>query len=439
VIGVAAKQYFEVELPSAPPGVANPYYAPQCYTHAGREISQAAINAAMKAAGPDCGSTVTVAHLQPGNPIPVGTYFRAMKDGATIGGAGGWADGGGTAGCPNTTPGLLGDLFDSAQLYFRGNWPYYEYCSGWNTVLQDELPVTVPVPYDPEAHGAVPAERQLTPEYPTEQTATQRAGAALLDPKNDPFVEEDDCLILSVACERPVPSCLGLTYETCAHALQEAGFYTHHKVVVQPDVADFDEPAGAVLRTDPARDENVSIASDIAVEVNPDPMPEWRPGAQQKRHDCDRSDPSLTLFTGHEEYEPFDGDWAQGIIDTDPAPTFSAPQEGGTATLRWGWTAPPGDDQDHDEWGGWGWLHIQAKHGWSQADATDTAAVLQSGVRTIEEDGRHVYRGLEYAGKNGAWCIREVVIEPQPQLGDTYQGAPAPAPGILTSFGKRIN
>jgi hypothetical protein len=87
-----------------------------------------------------------------------------------------------------------------------------------------------------------------------------------------------------------------------------------------------------------------------------------------------------------------------------------------------------------DDWGGWGWRHIAAKHGRSAADETATRAALTAPASTAEQTPTSMrYLGPEYE-QNGAVCQRVVVVEYGLQEGD-----PADTPkGIITSYGQSI-
>jgi hypothetical protein len=85
-----------------------------------------------------------------------------------------------------------------------------------------------------------------------------------------------------------------------------------------------------------------------------------------------------------------------------------------------------------DDWDGWGWRHIKAKHGWSPADSAATQeALLVPGVS--ETSTNMIHWGPEYA-QNGAVCQRKVVVEYGMHAGDP----PETPKGIITSFGKFI-
>jgi hypothetical protein len=97
--------------------------------------------------------------------------------------------------------------------------------------------------------------------------------------------------------------------------------------------------------------------------------------------------------------------------------------ETGTA-LKYGWTEPAPLPR---EWAGWGWRHVQAKHGWTGDDIDATQLALQS---PPIPDGRSlIYLGPEYP-QNGEVCQRRVVVAPA-KVSDKE---PEPKE-IITSYG----
>jgi hypothetical protein len=91
------------------------------------------------------------------------------------------------------------------------------------------------------------------------------------------------------------------------------------------------------------------------------------------------------------------------------------------------------------DWGGWGYRHIAAKHGWTSAEVTATREALLSGTTTpdpIRGVDRWIYRGPEYLGRNGVRCQRVVVVD----FGttDREEAVGVGPASIVTSFGGRI-
>jgi hypothetical protein len=191
----------------------------------------------------------------------------------------------------------------------------------------------------------------------------------------------------------------------------------------------------------------VNAINEPALDDTPGEDPTSAPAiaATEDSQECDISTPALGYLgdpTAFPKYAPFAGDPFEGIAPVAPGPQFAAPQEATlNTTLRWGFTQPPPEGASRFKWGGWGWRHIVAKHGWATADAQATQSTLLQGTDYTNDEGRNVYEAPGSAAyyQNGTWCIRVVVIDPNPQAGDTYLGQPAPAPGIWTSYGERTS
>jgi hypothetical protein len=107
--------------------------------------------------------------------------------------------------------------------------------------------------------------------------------------------------------------------------------------------------------------------------------------------------------------------------------------------LRWGmtdWEPSRESFEDpvpyRDLWGGWGYRHILAKHGWSALDQEETALALSLSVpEETTKATKFVYEVPEVAtGVGGVPCTRVVVVDFGTQAGD-----PSPR-GIVTSFNK---
>lgn len=104
--------------------------------------------------------------------------------------------------------------------------------------------------------------------------------------------------------------------------------------------------------------------------------------------------------------------------------------------LRWGKASWKEDFLDN--WDGYGWRHIQAKHGWGAGDLADTATVLQNPVGGGPSDdgtGRAVYLGQPYPW-DGVVCQRRVVVD-YSDIGDPT--APPNIPlGVVTSYAQLV-
>jgi hypothetical protein len=153
----------------------------------------------------------------------------------------------------------------------------------------------------------------------------------------------------------------------------------------------------------------------------PDPtVPETQ---NENDHRCDVSEPSYQNPGGSSSPEPYEPK-LQEAFETTGRP--SAAPDAPDPYLRWGETTWRGAFQDN--WDGWGWRHIQAKHGWSAADEAATRQTLLSPINTDggnEGSTSMTYFGAEYT-QNGAVCARTVVVEFGEHTGPK---------GIITSFG----
>jgi hypothetical protein len=114
-----------------------------------------------------------------------------------------------------------------------------------------------------------------------------------------------------------------------------------------------------------------------------------------------------------------------------PYPTSSRPSGAADTPnpyLRWGRASWQGGDRDN--WNGFGFRHIQAKHSWTEDDKESTRLALADPdpSKKIEDNPTSmVYLGPEVA-HDGAVCQRRVVVVYAP---DADSGIPL---GILTSY-----
>jgi hypothetical protein len=94
-------------------------------------------------------------------------------------------------------------------------------------------------------------------------------------------------------------------------------------------------------------------------------------------------------------------------------------------------------DATPDDWGGWGYRHIAAKHGWGPEDVDGTLQTLASPVTTVQVSAsRRRFFGINYR-QRGAFCRRVVVVEYE--RGTDSEGNPDPEPiHIVTSFGEDL-
>lgn len=85
-----------------------------------------------------------------------------------------------------------------------------------------------------------------------------------------------------------------------------------------------------------------------------------------------------------------------------------------------------------DNWDGWGYRKIQAKHGWGPSDAAATRETLLTPWKTSKQEEPAGSTSLRFTGfeysRGGALCRRVVVVE----FGSADSEVPK---GIITSFG----
>lgn len=96
---------------------------------------------------------------------------------------------------------------------------------------------------------------------------------------------------------------------------------------------------------------------------------------------------------------------------------------------RWIPAVQPKDPEYRDDWDGWGFRHIRAKHGWGQQDEDETrTTLLTPQVPRVAEGGWRYEAALPTPGQGGVSCRRVVVV-------DFVPGSTDPAArGIVTSY-----
>jgi len=154
----------------------------------------------------------------------------------------------------------------------------------------------------------------------------------------------------------------------------------------------------------------------------PDPT---TPEQSEEYHRCDVSRPA---------YENPGGNGTVADKYTPKTAVFETPQRPSGAEhpyLRFGETAWGGDFIDN--WSGWGWRHIAAKHGWGPEDEAATRTTLASPSSTETSGTSMVYDGPEYV-RNGVVCLRRVVVE----FGEDASDPPGTPKGIITSYGRFV-
>jgi hypothetical protein len=150
---------------------------------------------------------------------------------------------------------------------------------------------------------------------------------------------------------------------------------------------------------------------------------------EEEDHRCDLSAPSYKNRGGNASPDAY--------LPQAPTPFSSSARPSGAVGapdpyLRYGSTAWGGDYIDR--WPGWGWRHIQAKHGWSPSDEAAAHTTLEAPAATFEQTPTSMrYEGAEYQ-QNGAVCMRVVIVEYGVQAGDP----PGTPKGIITSYGEFI-
>jgi hypothetical protein len=193
--------------------------------------------------------------------------------------------------------------------------------------------------------------------------------------------------------------------------------------------ADWGTPGGGVVYSRPAPGSSVDPGSNVDVSVNPQPMPDPTQTGEKDDSSCDRSTSN---------YVPQSDQNPSGFTPvSDPSlvesSTFDTSR--GPTVLNYGYAqAIVGDTLD---FGGWGYWHILAGHGWSLADDADTRTALEDPTpipgQAANQANPYVFYGPKYAGISGAVCRRVVVVD----FG-TAPGNPGPK-GIITSYGADVN
>lgn len=165
--------------------------------------------------------------------------------------------------------------------------------------------------------------------------------------------------------------------------------------------------------------------------IQPENYPNPRYTDTEEDHRCDRTPPTYENPGGNASPEPF-----AKKIET-PFTITSRPEGfGGTNIyLHWGTTdwepAREGYEKEIflDLWGGWGYRHIVAKHGWSATDLEETQLALVDDLTPTKTGENYRYETSEIpTGEGGVGCNRVVVV-------DFVAGEGDPRPrGIVTSY-----
>jgi len=163
----------------------------------------------------------------------------------------------------------------------------------------------------------------------------------------------------------------------------------------------------------------------------------------------DEGDSTVTFKRRYESVPatalPPEAAWPVAGVEANGAPL------GLKAHLRWGYTARLANV--YSDWGGWGYRHIAAKHGWTKLERDATVEALsrppvavehiddRNGGRVVD---RHIYHGPVYSGRYGAECVRAVAVEfdyndvgGDNRWSDEIANGTKSA-GIITSFGLEV-
>ncbi|HVO55420.1 MAG TPA: hypothetical protein VMT37_13495 [Solirubrobacterales bacterium] len=169
---------------------------------------------------------------------------------------------------------------------------------------------------------------------------------------------------------------------------------------------------------------------------DPENFPDPRITRTREDHRCDRS-PGPTYENPDRNLgpEPFaKKEEAEYNVTARPEGFKSTP-----VFLRWGTTFwEPSRKKFKEEertpymdlWGGWGYRHIVAKHGWSELDRAETELALELDLTPLEESsGKWKYEEFDpIGGVGGVECVRAVIVK-----FETKEGDPAPL-GIVSSY-----
>lgn len=170
-----------------------------------------------------------------------------------------------------------------------------------------------------------------------------------------------------------------------------------------------------------SREENDNMRQELGHLIDPEEVESPYP-TRNRDSACEPSTPQGDPLpeAGRDRWNPANWNLIEGpFIESSGDSTY----------LRQGYTYPrPGGD-----WGGWGWRHIAAKHGWGPTDAAQTEQALLNPLR-VELIGdpptARRYSGPTY-NLNGQVCWRRVVVRFVPPHGSSL-----PARGIITSYGR---
>jgi hypothetical protein len=165
--------------------------------------------------------------------------------------------------------------------------------------------------------------------------------------------------------------------------------------------------------------------------LEPENFPDPRITDEEEDHRCDRAPASYMNPGGNVSPEPFAKHIATPFTITNRPFGYASVDvylhEGET---HWIPGRNPETSPWHiDEWGGWGYRHILAKHGWGATDLEETQLALTNATPVQQKGTNYLYSlPLKTGGDGGVGCIRQVVVDFEAGLED-----PRPR-GIVTSF-----
>lgn len=309
------------------------------------------------------------------------------------------------------------------------------HCGGWtgpdtiNTGVYF-VPVTFTAPPGQGATQSIMFSRGPLGQ-PSEASQLAGANSVLTNPAEDPF-NEAGCAAMGPSGPCPfwanIPA-PGAHDTSASYSSALAALGLNARITVVPDdEAVWDEPAGAVLWTDPLPGETVDSGSTVDIMVNPNPMPDPTETGEKDYPACDLS---------ASNYIPQSDQSPTGLTPvTDPSlvasSTFSTSL--GPTVLNYGWASVL--SADPLDFNGYGYWHILAGHGWSLVDDASTRTALEDptprpGTNADAIDAYEFY-GPEYSGNDSVTCRRIVLVE----FG-TAAGDPGPK-GIITSYGADV-
>lgn len=166
-------------------------------------------------------------------------------------------------------------------------------------------------------------------------------------------------------------------------------------------------------------------------QIDPEDFPDPRVRTKEEDHRCDRSPgPTYENPGGSSDPDPFTKYYVTPFdITARPSGHESTNIYLHYGKTAWGPSVGVGPNTV-DNWLGWGYRHINAKHGWSAADDAETQNALSTDLGPLHEpNGNWLYTAEDSTGGvGGVSCIRNVVVD-----FETGEGDPRPR-GIVTSF-----